>query len=268
MARKTLLVTRYSLLLLFVGGCSIVYRTPGGGANLKLFADRDIREIFERQPSAPRPVHLAIARVQAPHYRSYTSSSHGQGRYSVVTVRDVEQEQDFERLASLPDVAQVVPLNRLLLSDQLESDRELRQAAAALHADMILIYTFDTDFSSDDFLRPLTVVTLGLSPNKWVRVTRQPRRYCLMSAPATCTAPANQPPAASNSPAPGPAATPSITPAAKPNAKHSSNSWQISRNYGGTYRRMMRLQWEIDVRARRTVPGPLTPTYETICRSG
>ena len=169
--RRSLLVTRYSLLLLFVGGCSVVYRTPGGGANLKLFADRDIREILERQPSAPRPVHLAIARVQAPHYRSYTSRSHGQGRYSVVTVRDVEKDEDFERLANLPEVAQVVPLNRLLLSDQLESDRELRQAAAALHADMILIYTFDTDFSSDDFLRPLTVITLGLSPNKWVRVS-------------------------------------------------------------------------------------------------
>ncbi len=171
MVRISLLVTRYSLLLLFVGGCSIGYRTPGGGANLKLFADRDIREIFERQPSAPRPVHLAIARVQAPRYRSYSSRSHGQGRYSVVTVRDVEQEQDFERIAKLPDIAQVVPLNRLLLSDQLESDRELRLAAAALHADMILIYTFDTDFSSDDFLRPLTVITLGLSPNKWVRVS-------------------------------------------------------------------------------------------------
>ena len=170
-ARKSLLVTRCSLLLLCVGGCSIAYRTPGGGANLKLFADRDIREIFERQPSAPRPVHLAIARVQEPHYRSYSSRSHGQGRYSVVTVRDVEQEQDFERIANLPEIAQVVPLNRLLLPEKLESDMDLRRAAATLHADMILIYTFNTDFFIDDALRPLTVVTLGLSPNKLVRVS-------------------------------------------------------------------------------------------------
>ena len=160
-----------AVVLLFVGGCSIAYRTPGGGANLKLFADRDIREIFQRQPSAPRPVHLATARVQEPRYRSYSSRGVGRGRYSVVTVRDVEQEQDFKRIANLPEVAQVVPLNRLLLSDQLESDRELRQAAAALHADMILVYTFDTDFFIDDALRPLTVVTLGLSPNKQVRVS-------------------------------------------------------------------------------------------------
>ncbi len=115
--RRSLLVTRYSLLLLFVGGCSIAYRTPGGGANLKLFADRDIREILARQPSAPRPVHLALARVQEPHYRSHSTRGHGKGRYSVVTVRDVEQDADFDRLAGLPEVAQVVPLNRLLLSD-------------------------------------------------------------------------------------------------------------------------------------------------------
>ncbi len=171
MVRNTLLVTRYSLLLLIVGGCSIAYRTPGGGANLKLFADRDIREIFERQPSAPRPVHLAIARVQEPHYRSYSSRSHGEGRYSVVTVRDVEKDQDFERLANLPEIEQVVPLNRLLLPEKLETDMDLRRAAATLHADMILIYTFDTDFVIDDALRPLTVVTLGLSPNKLVRVS-------------------------------------------------------------------------------------------------
>ncbi len=160
-----------AVVLLLAGGCSIAYHTPGGGADLKLFADRDIAEILERRPSAPRPVHLATARVQAPHYRSHSTRSHGKGRYSVVTVRDVEQDADFDRLADLPEIAQVVPINRLLLSDQLESDRELRQAAAALHADMILIYTFDTDFFIDDALRPLTVITLGLSPNKVVRMS-------------------------------------------------------------------------------------------------
>jgi hypothetical protein len=35
---------------------------------------------------------------------------------------------------------------------------------------MLLVYTFDTDFFVGDSLFPLTVVTLGLSPNKKVRV--------------------------------------------------------------------------------------------------
>lgn len=36
---------------------------------------------------------------------------------------------------------------------------------------MLMLYTFDTDFFIDDPLKPLTVVTLGLSPNKIVKVT-------------------------------------------------------------------------------------------------
>lgn len=156
--------------LVAFSGCSS-YRTPGGGADFAVFADHDIKAILDRKPASPFPANLAIARVQEPHYRSYTAKGYGRGRFSVVTVRDVETEKDFNRIAELPEVAQVVPLNRLLLSDELESDRQLRQAAASLHADMLMLYTFDTDFFVGDALRPLTVITLGLSPNKQVRVT-------------------------------------------------------------------------------------------------
>lgn len=61
-------------------------------------------------------------------------------------------------------------MNRLLLPERLQSDRELRTAAAALHADMILIYTIETDFHSEDQATPLSVVTLGLSPTVKVYV--------------------------------------------------------------------------------------------------
>jgi len=158
------------LALVTFTGCS-TYRTPGGGADFAIFADHDIRTILDRKPASPMPVHFAVVRVQEPHYRSRTAKGYGQGRFSVVTVRDVEKEEDFTRIAHLPEISQVAPLNRLLLSDQLDSDRQLRQAAAALHADMILVYTFDTGFFITDALRPLTVVTLGLSPNQQVRVT-------------------------------------------------------------------------------------------------
>lgn len=152
-------------------GCATAYHTPGGRADLAIFVEQDIREVLERKPASPRPVHLAIARVQEPRYSSYTAQGQGNGRFSVVTNREAEQDADLERLGKLPDVAQVVPLNRLLLSDKLESDRELRLAAAALHADMVLIYTFDTHFFRGDVLRPLTVISFGLSPHKDVRVT-------------------------------------------------------------------------------------------------
>lgn len=167
---RTIPVLMFILSLIALSGCGSPYLTPGGGADFAIFADDDIREILDRKPVAPFPAHLAVARVQAPEYRSYTCQGYGRGRFSVVTVRDVETEDDFARLAALPDVAQVVAINRLLLSDELNSDRPLRQAAASLHADLLMVYTFDTDFFVGDALRPLTVISLGLSPNQDVRV--------------------------------------------------------------------------------------------------
>jgi hypothetical protein len=150
-------------------GCS-AYLTPGGSADFTLFADDDIAAIMERRPAAQFPVHLATARIQAPKYRSYTVRGYGSGNFSVVTVRDVETQNDYDRLGQLPQVAAVAPLTRLLISARLTSGRQLRHAAAALHADMLLLYTFDTNFLVGDALKPLTVITLGLSPNKDVRV--------------------------------------------------------------------------------------------------
>ncbi|NOX59220.1 MAG: hypothetical protein GXP29_10230 [Planctomycetes bacterium] len=153
-------------------GCaSFRYETPGGGADFNIFADKDIQAILARKPASPFPANLAFARIQEPYYRSRTGKGYGKGRFSVVTDRDVETQSDFARIAALPNVEQVVPLNRLLLSGELESDRQLRQAAASLHADMLMLYTFDTDFFIGDAMRPLTVFTLGLSPNKKVKVT-------------------------------------------------------------------------------------------------
>jgi hypothetical protein len=67
-------------------------------------------------------------------------------------------------------VSGVGPINRLLLPTHLETDRELREAAARMHADVLLLYTLDTTFQVEDKAAPLTVVSLGLSPNKQAKV--------------------------------------------------------------------------------------------------
>jgi hypothetical protein len=108
--------------------------------------------------------------VQAPGYQSDSAQSYGEGNYCVITTRDVESEKDWKRLAKLPMVTGVAPINRLLLPHQLNSDLELRQAAASLHADILLIYTIDTTFHVEDHATPLTVLTLGLSPNQTAQV--------------------------------------------------------------------------------------------------
>jgi hypothetical protein len=68
-------------------------------------------------------------------------------------------------------VTGIAPVNRLLLPARLNSDVELRQAAASLQADLLLVYTFDTGFFKDEFLEPLSLISLGFAPNHTIKVT-------------------------------------------------------------------------------------------------
>lgn len=77
----------------------------------------------------------------------------------------------LERVAHLPQVAGITSINRMLLPQNLNGDRELREAAARLQADLLFVYTFDTSFFETDLAKPMTVVTLGLFPSRKVYVT-------------------------------------------------------------------------------------------------
>ncbi|HEX4645798.1 MAG TPA: hypothetical protein VH598_09335, partial [Verrucomicrobiae bacterium] len=63
-----------------------------------------------------------------------------------------------------------ITISRLLLPPTLQSDKDVREAAARLKADMVLLYTFDTSFHNNDDSTTLTVVTLGISPTRHVFV--------------------------------------------------------------------------------------------------
>jgi hypothetical protein len=155
------------LLAFLSTGCGS-YAVPGNAADLSLFADREIRPAYVRKPESPLPARIATVRVQAPGYRD----AYGGGRYSVVTVREIEQEGDLAKIAAMPEITGIAPLNRLMIGNpDFKSDVELRRAAATLGADMLLIYTFETQFQVDDGMRPLSVVTLGLFPTKVATVT-------------------------------------------------------------------------------------------------
>ncbi len=171
--------------LAFPGGCSH-YTAPGGPAKLSVFTEQagitgEVIEILDdqgkvvkivgRKPTAEFPANIVIVRVQESGYRSYTSESYGEGRFSVVFLRDIEKEEDFERLNRLAGVAQIAPLSRLLLPQHLQSEKDLRVAATRLQADMILIYTLDTQFYRTDKSTPLTVISLGIGQTIDVRVT-------------------------------------------------------------------------------------------------
>ena len=167
-------------------GCASNYTVPGGPADmtamragLPAHAPRgsvsvsvdDPRVVADPEPMAHFPAMLAVARVQASGYHSYSENAYGSGAFSVVTTRDVESDDAVARILKLPGVAGVASINRLLLPAELRNEADLRDAARRVKADILVLYTFDTSFYDRDYAAPLSVVSLGLSPNKRAFVT-------------------------------------------------------------------------------------------------
>src|SRR5262249_11741672 len=162
-----------AILLVAAAGCA-TYLTPGGGVNIEtLFkADPDIAELLKLEPAAPFPARVAVGRVQASGYYSQGKRWYGSGRYCVVTTRDVEPEASYDTLAKLPQVAGLALMNRMLLPEKLTSAKDLRQSAATLKADLLLVYSLDTGFNIENTdIGPLALITLGFLPNKKAKVT-------------------------------------------------------------------------------------------------
>jgi hypothetical protein len=160
-------------LLMLAAGCA-TYTTPGAGVNIEHLskADPDIADLLKVEPATSFPARVAVARVQASGYYSRSNSCWGSGRYCVVTTRDVEPEEAYERLSRLPQVAGLGLMNRMLLPAKLTSAKDLRQGAATLRADLLLVYSLDTAFSVENTdIGPLALITLGFLPNKKARVT-------------------------------------------------------------------------------------------------
>lgn len=164
---RTLLL---SCVLLYSGCAS--YVTPGGAVRLDEINRADIAEIASRKPSPNFPARVAIVRIQAPEYRSYSSQGYGNGRFSVVTTQELITEEQFQKFGTWPSVAAVAPINRLLLSEKLESLDDLRLSAAKLQADVLMVYTIDTSFRIQGrSYGPLSAISLGLAPDRDAYIT-------------------------------------------------------------------------------------------------
>lgn len=172
--------------LAFTGGCAS-YVTPGAKADFRALGitpeqaeamtDTSIAARLSRRPAASFPAAIASVRVQAADYRSYSYDRAGGGSTGtgelchIVTVREVETAEQFERLSKMPMVAGVAPVNRLMAPTRVGSEKDLRMMAAGVQADMLLIYTLDTTFGSETVVPVLGTITLGLFPAKEARVT-------------------------------------------------------------------------------------------------
>lgn len=151
--------------LTLLGACASHYVTPAGGVSLAAISekDSDIADAFKREAAAVFPARLAVARVASSGYRSMTNQGYGGGAFSVVTVRDIESDDAVQQLQSMPNIAGVSPLTRIMLPSNLQSTRDLRETAAQLRADALLIYTLDTSFRTESTqIGPLQTIALGM----------------------------------------------------------------------------------------------------------
>jgi len=154
------------LILGLLAGCAS-YVTPGGPANLDAINRADIAEVASRKPASSFPARIAIARVQASNYRSYSAAPMVTGRYSVITTQELLTDAALARVTAWPKVVAAPSINRLLLPAKVETIEDLRVAGAKLQADVLLVYTLDTSFRVQGRgVGPLSVVSLGLIPDR------------------------------------------------------------------------------------------------------
>src|SRR3712207_5085648 len=116
-------------------GCAS-YVTPGGPVNLGDINRADVKEAASRKPSPNFPARLAIARVQAPGYQSYSFKGYGSGGFTVLTTQELMTDEQTESIAAWPMIAGVAPINRMLLPATMDSLDDLRASAAKVQADV------------------------------------------------------------------------------------------------------------------------------------
>lgn len=156
-------------------GCS-KYVTPGDSVNISALADESISDVLANEPTAEFPVNVAIARIQSPNYTNwrYQQAQYNQpsGNFSMVLTRIPEEDQAFEKMKEWEGIENASPFNRLLLPYNYQSIEDLRLAAAKMKAEILLVYTFDTNFKIDTKnYGPQNVFALGYLKNKNVQVT-------------------------------------------------------------------------------------------------
>lgn len=184
------------LVIVYLTGCQS-YIAPGAGANLGNLMDiepssqsttitpdtparirptdkqiEDLNKNYELKPASRFPAYFIIMRLQDRGYKSFTIQygNETRGNVSVITVKDIEKDEDFNRFRKLAGIAQIGTLSPLLLPSEIKTDKDLRLAASRLQADILFLYTVDTKFWSEDAVAPLSVITLGLSPSVTVNM--------------------------------------------------------------------------------------------------
>lgn len=170
--RNSILALAFIGLAAVVPACSEGYTRPAGGADLRAFGleppaaafdDADAPLRAHPQPQADFPATIAVVRLQNADYH-WHGSSKAAGAYTIVTTRDVETDEKFKDFASHPMIRSIVPMNHLVLPSRISHASDLCEAARRIGADMVLVFTLDSDDDIVHHVPELSVATLGLLP--------------------------------------------------------------------------------------------------------
>ena len=86
-------------------------------------------------------------------------------------LRALSAHDTLDSLGSLPDLARTTMVSPVIVGEtdhdqRISSDLRMREAAAKLHADAVLILAQESQLTDGSIIAPLTGLSLGLLPNK------------------------------------------------------------------------------------------------------
>lgn len=169
---STLLKYLLCSVIIICTGCASSYVTPGEPANFADINREDIAEIVSRKPSPNFPARIAVIRIQAPNYVSYTAEGQRYGGFSIIPAHELTADNTLQKIQQWPQVTTVVPVSSLLIPANAKSIDDLRLAAAKLQADVLMIYTIDTKFYiNNHFHASFSLLSLGMMPDRNANVT-------------------------------------------------------------------------------------------------
>lgn len=154
---------------MLLSGCASYVNSPAGRAyadsRREAFSHPLIARAYNAKPTAHFPATVALA---------------PQDHAATQELRALDATNKLDALKSLPKLGRIVNLSSLVFSDTdgeipgrdgkpapiwNKSDVLLREAAARLHADMVLLLKFETSITNGKVFRPLGTLSLGLFPN-------------------------------------------------------------------------------------------------------